>query len=118
MKKNFTSAIVMMMAMMMTMLTFTSCDTDEEIARRLTGVDWEGNLDTYYINRWGEAFSDGNYRTVWRFEADYYDNYGNATRGRGYEADYDIYDRYNQAYSPFYWEVRNGNIYIEKEDIS
>ncbi len=116
MKKNFTSAIVMMMAMMMTMLTFTSCDTDEEIARRLTGVDWEGNLDTYYINRWGEAFGDGNYRTVWRFEADYYDNYGNATRGRGYEADYDIYDRYNQAYSPFYWEVRNGNIYIEYDD--
>ena len=104
------------MMMILAGFTMTSCETDEDIARRLTGVDWEGDMDTYYTNRWGESFRDGEFHTVWRFEADYYDNYGNATRGHGYEADYDIYNRYNRAYSPFYWEVRGGNIYIEYDD--
>ena len=94
----------------------TSCETDQEIARRLTGVDWEGDLRTYYVNRWGEAFRDGDYRTVWRFEADYYDRYGEATHGRGEECDYDYRDRRNRAYSSFRWEVRNGNIYIYYDD--
>jgi hypothetical protein len=104
------------MMLMLAGFTMTSCETDEEIARRLTDVDWEGNLDTYYTNRWGESFRDGEYRTVWRFVADYYDRYGNATHGYGYEADYDYYSRVHCAYSPFHWEVRNGNIYIYYDD--
>ena len=112
MKKIFFYAMMLMFAG----FAMTSCETDEEIAYKLTGVDWEGNLDTYYINRWGEEFNDGEYRTVWRFEAYDYDRYGNATYGYGYEADYDIYDRYNRAYSPFRWEVRNGDIIIDYDD--
>lgn len=112
MKKIFFYAMMMVLAG----FTMTSCETDEEIARRLTGVDWEGNLDTYYMNRWGDAFRDGEYRTVWRFEAEYYDRYGEATRGWGEECDYDYYDRRNTAYSSFRWEVRNGNIYIYYDD--
>ncbi len=99
--------------LMLPALLLTSCgETDEMIADRLCGVNWEGALDTYYSNRWGEAFLDGEYHTVWRFEADYYDNYGVATHGTGYEADYSVYDRRDYAYSPFYWEIRGGNIYI------
>ena len=112
MKKLFFYAMMMVLAG----FTMTSCETDEEIARRLTGVDWEGDLDTYYMNRWGDAFRDGEYRTVWRFEAHYYDRYGEATHGWGEECDYDYHDRYSRAYSSFRWEVRNGNIYIYYDD--
>lgn len=112
MKKFFYYAMMLMLAG----FTMTSCETDEQIARKLTDVDWEGNLNTYYSNRWGEEFLDGEYRTVWRFEADYYDSYGTATRGRGYEADYDIYNSYNRAYSPFRWRVSGGDIIIEYDD--
>lgn len=112
MKKFFYYAMMLILAG----FTMTSCETDEEIARRLTGVDWEGDMDTYYCNRWGEEFRDGEYRTVWRFEADYYDSYGNATRGYGFETDYDYNHRGEYAYSSFRWEVRGGNIYIDYDD--
>ncbi len=98
--------------LMLPALLLTSCETDEMIADKLTGVNWEGRLDTYYQNGWGEAFLDGEYHTVWRFEADYYDSYGTATHGTGYEVDYSLYNSRDYAYSPFYWEVRGGNIYI------
>ena len=112
MKKFFYYAMMLMLAG----FTMTSCETDEQIARKLTDVDWEGNLNTYYSNRWGEEFLDGEYRTVWRFEADYYDSYGNATRGYGFETDYDYNHRGEYAYSSFRWEVRGGNIYIDYDD--
>ena len=112
MKKIFFYAMMLMLAG----FTMTSCETDEEISRKLTGVNWEGNLETYYTNRWGEEYLDGEYRTVWRFEADHYDSYGTATSGYGYEADYDLYNRNNRAYSPFHWRVRGGDIIIEYDD--
>ena len=43
MKKYFFYAMMMVLAE----FTMTSCETDQEIARRLTGVDWEGDLRTY-----------------------------------------------------------------------
>lgn len=98
--------------MMMPVFALTSCDTDEMIADKLTGANWEGWLDTYYSNRWGEEFKDGEYRTVWRFDAAYYDDYGTATYGTGYEVDYSTANRNEYAYSPFDWVVRNGDIYI------
>ena len=104
------------MMLMLAGFTMTSCETDEEIARRLTGVNWEGNLNTYYSNRWGEEYLDGEYHTVWRFEANNYDRYGAATSGYGYEADYDLNNRYNRAYSPFRWRVSGGDIIIEYDD--
>ena len=117
MKKNLTSAIVMMMAMLMTMFTFTSCETDDElIADYLTYGNWEGYLGTYYENRWGEYVQDGEYHTVWRFKAQGYDRYGYATSGYGDEVDYSTRYRSDYAYCSFRWEVRNGNIYIDYDD--
>lgn len=113
MKKKIFTYTVMMMA---TMFGFTSCDTDEMIADYLVSGNWEGYLDTYYVNCWGEEFQDGSYKTVWRFDAYGYDEYGYATSGTGYEVDYSPNSRYDYAYSPFYWEVRNGNIYIDYKD--
>lgn len=98
--------------MLMPVFAMTSCDTDTMIADKLTGANWEGWLDTYYQNSWGEEFQDGQYRTVWRFDAAYYDDYGAATYGTGYEVDYSTSNRNEYAYSPFDWAVRNGDIYI------
>jgi hypothetical protein len=112
MKKIFTYALVMMMSMM-SMTTLTSCNTEDEIiADYLTTGDWEGYLGAYVTNRWGEAFSDGQYMTVWHFDAEGYSN-GRAVWGYGEEVDYNRYSRRDAAYSTFRWEVRNGNIYIE-----
>ena len=95
--------------MMIPAFVLTSCDTDEMVADRLTGANWEGWLGTYYQNIWGDEFQDGKFHTVWRFDAAYYD----ATYGTGYEVDYSLTDRRDYAYSAFNWEVRNGNIYID-----
>lgn len=102
--------------MMTTLFTLTSCDTDEQIANYLINGNWKGNLATYYTNRWGDEFLDGEYYTVWRFEPGVYDEWGYVTSGYGTEADYDRYDERVFAYSSFRWEVRNGNIYIYYDD--
>ena len=99
-------------AMMTTLFTMTSCDTDQQIANYLINGNWKGSLDTYYTNRWGDEFLDGEFYTVWRFDGGVYDSYGYVTSGIGYEVDYNIYDEREYAYSSFRWEVNNGNIYI------
>ena len=98
------------------LIILTSCDTDQKIANYLITGNWKGNLDTYYTNRWGDAFLDGEYYTVWRFEPGGYDDWGYVTSGYGTEADYNVYDDREFAYSSFRWEVRNGNIYIYYDD--
>ena len=87
MKKFIFSAF----ALMTTLFTLTSCDTDQKIANYLITGNWKGNLDTYYTNRWGDAFLDGEYYTVWRFEPGGYDDWGYVTSGYGTEADYNVY---------------------------
>ena len=103
-------------ALLAVMFAFTSCDTDEQIADYLISGNWKGSLATYYVNRWGEAFNDGEFYTVWRFEPGTYDRDGYARSGYGYEADYNVYDDREFVYSSFRWEVRNGNIYIYYDD--
>ncbi len=102
--------------MTLSVFALTSCDTDERIANYLINGNWKGNLQTYYVNRWGDAFKDGEYYTVWRFDGGGYDRYGYVTSGYGYEADYNVYNDREFAYSSFRWEVTNGNIYIYYDD--
>ena len=102
--------------MTLSVFALTSCDTDERIANYLINGNWKGNLKTYYVNRWGDAFKDGEYYTVWRFDGGAYDRYGYVTSGYGYEADYNVYNDREFAYSSFRWEVTNGNIYIYYDD--
>jgi hypothetical protein len=104
--------------LMMPVFLLTSCDTDTMIADYLTTGNWEGYMGTYYTNRWGDAFQDGEYHTVWRFNAAGYDNYGAATYGTGYEVDYSTSYRNEYAFSSFRWEVHNGNINITYDDPS
>ena len=102
--------------MTLSVFALTSCDTDERIANYLINGNWKGNLNTYYVNRWGDAFQDGEYYTVWRFEGVGYDRYGYVTSGIGYEVDYNVYDSNEYAYSSFHWKVENGRIYIYYDD--
>jgi hypothetical protein len=104
--------------LMMPVFLLTSCDSDTMIADYLTTGNWEGYMGTYYTNRWGDAFQDGEYHTVWRFNAAGYDNYGAATYGTGYEVDYSTSYRNEYAFSSFRWEVHNGNINITYDDPS
>ena len=102
--------------MTLSVFALTSCDTDERIANYLINGNWKGNLKTYYVDRWGDAFQDGEYYTVWRFEGVGYDRYGYVTSGIGYEVDYNVYDSNEYAYSSFHWKVENGRIYIYYDD--
>ena len=97
--------------MTLSVFALTSCDTDERIANYLINGNWKGNLQTYYVNRWGDAFKDGEYYTVWRFDGGGYDRYGYVTSGYGYEADYNVYNDREFAYSSFRWEVTNGTMF-------
>ena len=102
--------------LMLPVFALTSCDTDERIANYLINGNWKGNLQTYYVDHWGDAFKDGEYYTVWRFDGAGYDRYGYVTSGYGYEADYNVYDDREFAYSSFRWVVKNGHIYIYYDD--
>ena len=102
--------------LMLPVFALTSCDTDERIANYLINGNWKGNLQTYYVDHWGDAFKDGEYYTVWRFDGAGYDRYGYVTSGYGYEADYNVYDDLECAYSSFRWVVKNGHIYIYYDD--
>lgn len=59
--------------MTLSVFALTSCDSDERIANYLINGNWKGDLHTYYVNRWGNAFKDGEYYTVWRFDGGGYD---------------------------------------------
>ena len=108
MKKIFT---LLMMALV-AMTTFTSRDRDtldREEARTLDGT-WTGYIETYYRDRWNK--SGDTYRTTFYFSR------SNPYGGRGYEIDYNIYNRYVDYYCEFTWEVSNGRIHIKYDDSS
>ena len=41
--------------LMLPVFALTSCDTDERIANYLINGNWKGNLQTYYVDHWGDA---------------------------------------------------------------
>ena len=101
MKKLYTTLMMAMMAMMT--LSFTSCESDEEIARGLEGT-WTGNM--YIVDDYGEATTYSEI-TFTRYSS--YD-----TSGAGVWYDY-YADGYRTS-SHFKWRVDWTNIYILFED--
>ena len=60
MKKIYTNIAVALMAVL-TMTSFTSCDSDVDLAYDLDGI-WQGTIiANYYYDRYGGTFLDGNY---------------------------------------------------------
>ena len=101
MKKLYTTLMMAMMAMMT--LSFTSCETDEEIAYDLEGT-WVGNMSI--ADDWGESYVESEI-TFLRYPSSY-------TDGNGLWADY--YGPRDYEVYRFEWYVEYGTIYIRFED--
>ena len=101
MKKLYTTLMMAMMAMMT--LSFTSCETDEEIAYDLEGT-WRGNMSI--ADAYGESYVDSEI-TFLRYPNSY-------TEGNGLWADY--YGPRDYEVYHFEWYVDFGTIYIRFSD--
>lgn len=103
--KHFATLLLLFVA---SMLTFSSCTTnDMDQAYDLSGY-WQGTIDgSYYSNRYHTTSS---YDT----EIQFVQNGTFSTGGTGIERDYDRYGLANEC--GFDWEVRNGRIYMEYYD--
>ena len=101
MKKLYTTLMMAMMAMMT--LSFTSCESDEEIAYDLEGT-WTGNMSI--ADEFGESYVESEI-TFLRYPSSY-------TEGNGLWADY--YGPRDYEVYRFEWYVDYGTIYIRFED--
>jgi len=109
-KKTAFSSLLLTVAVALMTLSFSSCDPEEEyyyysdaeyVRENLVGT-WQGQISTYYRDRWG--LTGSSYLTTLQFNWDY----------TGYEVDYDTYSPYSDYwYCPFTWYVSgNGTIVI------
>jgi hypothetical protein len=109
--KKFYSNLMMMAVALFSVVTFTSCDEDIDEAMILSG-EWSGDFGMYYeaqhprTGRW-YAF-DAEYTNLKFYQ---YDEY--STRGYGKQVDFYREGPYAYQYYDFYWEVRNGIIYLD-----
>lgn len=107
MKKNLLLTLGMAAA---TLVTFTSCDPDVTTGTYLSGC-WEGDFGMYitYVDRYGRYHDvDADYTTV-----EFLPDQHSRTHGVGYQTDFYDYGPYEAVYHSFYWEVRNGDIYLD-----
>lgn len=98
---------MILFALLLSMTTLTSCDSDTNLAYELDGV-WQGEIASeFFTYRWGQQVeyfaTEIHFNQAGAFEAG----------GTGYEL-----DRNNRTYtrSYFHWTVRNGRIYIDYDD--
>ena len=111
MKKIYDYTRFMLMALV-TMVTFSSCDEDSDIAYDLDGA-WSGTVvgDYYYYRCGKEYVTYQDWDTYIEFKQDS----PFATSGEGYE--YDENRRTGQWSETYFdWQVRNGKIYISYDD--
>ena len=101
MKKLYTTLMMAMMAMLT--LSFTSCESDEEIANDLEGT-WRGNMSI--ADEFGESYVESEI-TFLRYPGSY-------TEGNGLWADY--YGPRDYEVYRFEWYVDLGTIYIRFDD--
>lgn len=101
MKKFYTTLMMAMMGLMT--LSFTSCETDEEIAYDLEGT-WRGSMSIADAD--GEAYVDS--------EITFIRNSNSYTEGNGLWADY--YGRGDYELYRFDWYVDYGTIHIRFDD--
>ncbi len=92
-------------------LTLTSCDDDVDMAMTLSG-EWTGDFGMYYgiedrrTGQWIEFDAD-------RTDLVFYPDHDYATHGEGKQVDFYSYGPYRYQYYYFYWEVRNGVLYMD-----
>ena len=105
--KTMIERIGLMMMVLLSALTLTSCDEDTETAYDLDGI-WQGTINgNYYQDRYG-------YTESWDTEIRFYQNGDFSRGGSGEERDWDY--RGKCYSSRFNWKVRNGRIYLYYDD--
>ena len=105
--KTMIERIGLMMMVLLSALTLTSCDEDTETAYDLDGM-WQGTINgNYYQDRYG-------YTESWDTEIRFYQNGDFSRGGSGEERDWDY--RGKCYSSRFDWKVRNGRIYLYYDD--
>lgn len=105
--KTMIERIGLMMLVLLSALTLTSCDEDTETAYDLDGI-WQGTINgNYYQDRYG-------YTESWDTEIRFYQNGDFSRGGSGEERDWDY--RGKCYSSRFDWKVRNGRIYLYYDD--
>lgn len=111
MKKIYDYTRFMLMALV-TMVAFSSCDEDSDIAYDLDGA-WSGTVvGDYYYYRYGKEYVT--YQD-WDTYIEFKQDSPFATSGEGYE--YDENRRTGQWSETYFdWQVRNGKIYIYYDD--
>ena len=102
MKKLYTMMMMAMMGMMA--LSFTSCETDEEIAYTLEGT-WKGNM--YISSEWDGYTYDATYTEI-TFLKDPY----TYSSGSGYWVDYYSNAPWDYVANHIDWTVDYGTIYV------
>lgn len=105
--KTMIERIGLMMMVLLSALTLTSCDEDTETAYDLDGI-WQGTINgNYYQDRYG-------YTESWDTEIRFYQKGDFSRGGSGEERDWDY--RGKCYSSRFDWKVRNGRIYLYYDD--
>ena len=105
--KTMIERIGLMMMVLLSALTLTSCDEDTETAYDLDGI-WQGTINgNYYQDRYG-------YTERWDTEIRFYQDGDFSRGGSGEERDWDY--RGKRYSSRFDWKVRNGRIYLYYDD--
>ena len=105
--KTMIERMGLMMMVLLSALTLTSCDEDTETAYDLDGI-WQGTINgNYYQDRYG-------YTESWDTEIRFYQNGDFSRGGSGEEHDWDY--RGKCYSSRFDWKVRNGRIYLYYDD--
>ena len=105
--KTMIERIGLMMMVLLSALTLTSCDEDTETAYDLDGI-WQGTINgNYYQDRYG-------YTESWDTEIRFYQDGDFSRGGSGEERDWDY--RGKCYSSRFNWKVRNGRIYLYYDD--
>ena len=105
--KTMIERIGLMMMVLLSALTLTSCDEDTETAYDRGGI-WHGTINgNYYQDRYG-------YTESWDTEIRFYQNGDFSRGGSGEERDWDY--RGKCYSSRFDWKVRNGRIYLYYDD--
>lgn len=105
--KTMIERMGLMMMVLLSALTLTSCDEDTETAYDLDGI-WQGTINgNYYQDRYG-------YTESWDTEIRFYQDGDFSRGGSGEERDWDY--RGKCYSSRFDWKVRNGRIYLYYDD--
>lgn len=100
MKKTFLLSLIALFSV----VSFSSCSDDDERDASVLSGEWQGDWNMWYEDSYGRVWYASD--TYIRFDR------SNTYRGTGTQVDYYDHGPYRTLNYRFYWEVRNGVIYL------